>query len=112
MNPTQIQPRNVEVDPAEEDPNLNSLFPHSNSDEQGTANKTAEEQAEFGAASQGLQQVLRIDETGELADGKDASGNFLNPRRFVIGNTLFQWMKNPVVINQSPYIPFSKDDDR
>ena len=107
-----IQPRNVEVDPADEDPNLNSLFPNSNSDEQGTANNTAEEQAEFGAASQGLQQVLRIDETGELADGKDASGNFLNPRRFVIGNTLFQWMKNPVVINQSPYIPFSKDDDR
>jgi hypothetical protein len=58
-----------------------------------------------------LDQLLLVDEHGELKEGKDKHGN-QNPRHFVVGGTRFQWMRDQVVISQSPYVPFNDDDDR
>ena len=58
-----------------------------------------------------LDQILIVDDDGELTEGKDAQGNH-NPRHFLIGGTRFQWMRDQVVLSQSPYVPFNDDDDR
>ena len=58
-----------------------------------------------------LDQLLILDDNGELKEGKDAQGN-QNPRHFLIGATRFQWMRDQVVLSQSPYVPFNDDDDR
>ena len=59
-----------------------------------------------------LSTLLVVGADGELDEGKGNDGEFKNPRKFVVGTTRFQWMKEQVVISMSPYIPFSEDDDR
>jgi hypothetical protein len=39
--------------------------------------------------------------TGELKEGKDEQGK-QNPRYFLVGTIRFQWMRDQVVITQSP----------
>jgi hypothetical protein len=48
---------------------------------------------------------LTTNDDGEIEDVTEA-------RHFLIGNTRCTWMKNMVVINESPCIPFKPDDDR
>lgn len=90
-----------------EDIGLSALFGGEIANEPRTATKKSRSKS-----CEELNQLLILDDEGELKEGKDEQGKLLNPRNFFVDTTSFQWMRDQVVITQSPYIPYNDDDDR